>query len=1328
MENGGGRSVSPNTSSQQNGHPEQSGGITNIFITDDEGIGGSVNNSPRPGSAMAESRPPTSTAGPPDDLGNSPAERELASLQSTQSDSPQPSAGSSPSKTSVEYADSPSKLSAECAGPLPPANDFESLGSPSKSSEKPSHSRNTLSADTETNGLSSGSEIDLVADVNNDQPDQPARFTRRCGGEGHSHGVKKTQGHHEQKAPVAPKRPKSSRMRREHPPVNPSSSDAPKELPSVVTSMDGEFAQQLQKAMSALEEYQNRLKTPQSAGGVPGLDEAEDLRRTLDKMGKLCDACISSSASLSEQLSTARQLTENINQDLTHKLESTDLKDWIPPGSCREEEDTLPEKRQAAERERLARAAEARAAVARASYVMQSKTQELARAESAMAEAELAAAAAKVVAEEAVQQMEASQAAEEAKRIQDIAEAEEEEARRREEEEIKKKEEDGEQEKENHDRLSAGEEGSKEIPEEEDSKQQPPEQEQEDLENAEQRPEDQTQAENHLQENDGEQHTEEHNGNSKTNESNTIATTDEKQQSEIEQQNTHHEDDREEEQTELMTQQEKEEEEEVEQEPELTSQRVLQEVHVVHESQDFGDDGGVGGGGGGDDDDVVDSRHLENQDSWPRFIYSLDTGDWDTGLGCVVKSPTKSVGRDDIEVTRVHPASADLRLHDSEELISNIVQIASCGHHQGKKFSPFLSVSLPHCAPRMHPGREPSVRLRPLRGGGWRDLPTDDVIFDDIREHKFVEARVQEPGTLCVVLRLKREEVEITRFGGKAVSSADSRVTLTWPPDVVNATADLTMGVQLLDQATVTDLRARTDVDCGHLMSSSPIMHMQSKGTKLLLPLTITLPCPLNPAARPQRPATSVQQRPVKADSVSAEGGEQRPVSARPLFSFTKKAEEIYDDEVHVLWRKDGGAWTELPDIQFQQSKKKDIVIFELRQPFSRILILRTRAGLSQAAAERIASTLEHMAAHHPAQLVLRQNAKDPSQLILTYTNDAIMERSMRQLADEGYVQGPPLSTEVKLREGQTMEISFRGNIQPMETDFLSRCVFYSNIPFRAQFCVEEIDRFAQKGFDTYRGFVQLSATYTAPFRRSTSSSGMSTNGHGGLACFLSGKHMLSELMINLPKPEPEPPKPLNTAPVLLKSYGPVTNDLLRHVAQQLAADDWKRLAPILNVRRTRLQAILRQNVSSPAWVAIYDVLLTWSKRLPQAFDRVEVLCAALTTVGRHDLAEAVQDQAENFRHDHFLSTRETLLNKAFVRIARHEKAVAQWRRLALFLGLSETEVDDVMNGTCSARERCIQSLQCWKENQDESGDLSTVTLLSRKLRLCRFRALASKC
>ena len=97
----------------------------------------------------------------------------------------------------------------------------------------------------------------------------------------------------------------------------------------------------------------------------------------------------------------------------------------------------------------------------------------------------------------------------------------------------------------------------------------------------------------------------------------------------------------------------------------------------------------------------------------------------------------------------------------------------------------------------------------------------------------------------------------------------------------------------------------------------------------------------------------------------------------------------------------------------------------------------------------------------------------------------------------------------------------------------------------------------------------------------------------------------------------------------------------------------------------------------------------------------------------------------ENRSIDLVLAVAEVLLNKAFVRIARHEKAVGQWRRLALFLGLSEEQVEDITNRTCKLRERCIQSLQHWKDNQDESGEMATVTLLSHKLRLCRYRALA---
>ncbi|KAL8599020.1 hypothetical protein ACOMHN_006829 [Nucella lapillus] len=659
------------------------------------------------------------------------------------------------------------------------------------------------------------------------------------------------------------------------------------------------------------------------------------------------------------------------------------------------------------------------------------------------------------------------------------------------------------------------------------------------------------------------------------------------------------------------------------------------------------------------------------------------------------------------------------------------------------QFSPFLLVSLPHCGPRLYPGRELVVRMRPLHGGGWIDLETHDVAFDDIREHKFVEARVREPCSLCVVLRMKSEAVSITRHSGKFMTAADSRITLAWPNDTVSGTAHVTMAVQPLDQNVVSELRTSTDMDCRHLMSCSPVLHCGSiQGPALLQPVVFTLPCPPNPAApHPPRPATCVARRaekkPPQQEKGGEEGGGQRPATARPFFSTPKKTEAVTEEEVHVLWRQQNGPWSKLTDVQFLASKKKELVTFEMNDFVHRIVLLRTRSGLSNSVIERTASLLEHLSAHHPVRLVLRQHAHLPHQVTLTYCSAPNLDRTLRSLAEEGYSQGPAPTHEIKLREGQILELSFRGNLKPTdEVEFVPLCSFHNNIPFRSQFCIEEIDQFAQKGFPSYRGFVQFAATYTSPFRRRGSTAGTSManpagGGDGGPcarppACFLSGSHLVAELLAALPKPDPETPRPLTTAPVSLKSYGPITNELLRHVAQQLAADDWRRLVPLLNIRRTRLQAILRQNVTTPPWLPVYDVLLTWSKRLPQSFDRVEMLCAALMAVGRADLVEEVRDKDQTFRHHQALSTREVLLGKAFVRIARHDKAVSQWRRLALFLGLSQDQVRAISDGTCSARDRCIQSLQLWKVAQDDTGeDMATVTLLSHKLRLCRYRALA---
>ena len=67
---------------------------------------------------------------------------------------------------------------------------------------------------------------------------------------------------------------------------------------------------------------------------------------------------------------------------------------------------------------------------------------------------------------------------------------------------------------------------------------------------------------------------------------------------------------------------------------------------------------------------------------------------------------------------------------------------------------------------------------------------------------------------------------------------------------------------------------------------------------------------------------------------------------------------------------------------------------------------------------------------------------------------------------------------------------------------------------------------------------------------------------------------------------------------------GAVDGRLLEHIAHEIG-EDWKRLAQCLNVRRVRIQAILRNNVNSDTHMAINEMLLSWVKRMPRSVNKV---------------------------------------------------------------------------------------------------------------------------
>ena len=67
---------------------------------------------------------------------------------------------------------------------------------------------------------------------------------------------------------------------------------------------------------------------------------------------------------------------------------------------------------------------------------------------------------------------------------------------------------------------------------------------------------------------------------------------------------------------------------------------------------------------------------------------------------------------------------------------------------------------------------------------------------------------------------------------------------------------------------------------------------------------------------------------------------------------------------------------------------------------------------------------------------------------------------------------------------------------------------------------------------------------------------------------------------------------------------GLVDADLLHFLSAELG-DEWRRVAQHLGVKRVRIQAIMRNNVNCDIERTIYDMFVTWLKRIPKAAKKV---------------------------------------------------------------------------------------------------------------------------
>ena len=65
-----------------------------------------------------------------------------------------------------------------------------------------------------------------------------------------------------------------------------------------------------------------------------------------------------------------------------------------------------------------------------------------------------------------------------------------------------------------------------------------------------------------------------------------------------------------------------------------------------------------------------------------------------------------------------------------------------------------------------------------------------------------------------------------------------------------------------------------------------------------------------------------------------------------------------------------------------------------------------------------------------------------------------------------------------------------------------------------------------------------------------------------------------------------------------------IDEPLLRQLSVELG-QEWRHLASLLNIKRARIQAILREHVQKDNDDVKYEMLLTWAKRVPRSLDKV---------------------------------------------------------------------------------------------------------------------------
>ncbi|KAK2899837.1 death domain-containing protein 1 isoform X1 [Channa argus] len=560
------------------------------------------------------------------------------------------------------------------------------------------------------------------------------------------------------------------------------------------------------------------------------------------------------------------------------------------------------------------------------------------------------------------------------------------------------------------------------------------------------------------------------------------------------------------------------------------------------------------------------------------------------------------------EVLRCEVADAFscIMVTGSEELVSRVIRVKV---QDGANLHFPVTLAVPFCTSYRSNYRDVVVKIV---GGDTNASYVTPITTDANYEGQrgsFAEVRVYSLGLFAVVSCLKRENYTVPRRGLSLKLPMDSRVSLNYLPGSFTAPVMAQAVVQPVDAIILAAVKSRGDAYLS-VVSTSPMLYLTHPTSQpLRRPLSVTLPCPVNPEKR----------RATRGNREDKEHNSYWSVDASPTASHRvrslKSSKEMSNELLIVLGSRDK-QWTVLEKVSVR-NQQKGLVSFELTEIFDRLLVVRLLSPLQPCDFTSLAEELEQSVCSHMVTISLQRRQSEPHAILVAALPSRDLSWELNKLRAQGYSGLPETSSEISMCEGDQLLLRFTGNITSTGTrnsKEVEHITFHTQRRNQLLVHLTEVDPFGNYSSPYYKG--------TALFYKLTRGQATWRNDKPVPVDTALLGEPICKLFLTLPKKVRNIKRPITARVKSCEETDSLSDSLLLWLSGELSQEDIALLAISLRLRRSAAQLVKLRGGDSLSSQA-FHVLIMWRRGQPAAphQPKASQLAQCLAKSGRPDLA-----------------------------------------------------------------------------------------------------------